>query len=516
MDKAKPSAVPRTSRHRALGPSRGTSRSSSARGASRARGHARGRGRGEAPSAEGRMRTTRRDTDGASTSRAELDHSATPPSEVFKHRWRNADVRQADEGVCTDIEQDFRLIGCLGSGLYGRTFEVLHRRTRTTVALKLCSFRRMSRAIGMMKGGASSDDEQDEPVFHRTAVERRVATFRLEKLVVTCLTGLSPFFIELVKLAGAHLATVSVCDVKKGEMGFATEIMFGDLYDVWIKWGKSVDPKSGPAKEDYRRMMVFVAAQLAEAVRFLHHCGVVHHDLHPGNILMGRDGYVKLTDFGLSFVDAAPGDSPASVEQCNRKNRNFWKLFGPPEDMFRTLVMTQGRSENDRPQLPDIDRTVDLHMLGYCLLRLDWPVDFSSALYCDIQCNEEAQTFDEFARTYTVTRVPKTIDSVCAGFIRLLTISQPQMRLGADCVDDILMHTIFRSIDFDLLRKKQLPAPVCPALHIILERGEDESSHKEQSISSPWCISSAEAQYSETLGENDKRFVFKTFENFYY
>ena len=456
------------------------------------------------------MRTTRRNVDGASNSRAELDHSATPPSEVFKHRWRNADVRQADEGVCTDIEQDFRLIGCLGSGLYGRTFEVLHRRTGETVALKLCSFRRMSRALGM-KGRASSDDELDEPVFDRTAVEKRVAIFRLEKLVVTCLTGLSPFFIELVKLEGARLATVSVCDVEKGEMGFATEIMVGDLYYVWNKWVESVDPKSGQAKEDYRRMMIFVAAQLAEAVRFLHHCGVVHHDLHPGNILMGRDGYVKLTDFGLSFVDAAPENSPATVQHISSLNKTSFRSFGPPEDVWRKLVSR--RSVKHGPLAIDIDRTVDLHMLGYTLMYLDWPIKFSTTFYTNIQYDDKAPTFEMFAESYMINWFPKTINVMLCDFIRHLTMSQPQMRLGAKNVDHLLTHTIFRHIDFNLLRKKLLPAPIGVALRGVLEGGRIRAVSREGPISSPWSGRSAESQFSQSLDKEDSLFVFKAYEN---
>jgi hypothetical protein len=57
-----------------------------------------------------------------------------------------------------------------------------------------------------------------------------------------------------------------------------------------------------------------VIAQAADGLGAAHAAGLVHHDVKPANLLVGQDGQVKITDFGIAHVaGSAPPARPGTV-----------------------------------------------------------------------------------------------------------------------------------------------------------------------------------------------------------
>jgi len=62
----------------------------------------------------------------------------------------------------------------------------------------------------------------------------------------------------------------------------------GDMMSLLIKFGIFEE-----------RLAVFYIAELVQAVESVHRMGFIHRDIKPDNILIDKDGHIKLTDFGL-------------------------------------------------------------------------------------------------------------------------------------------------------------------------------------------------------------------------
>jgi serine/threonine protein kinase len=99
------------------------------------------------------------------------------------------------------------------------------------------------------------------------------------------------------QLTGPHIVKLyeSGHDADTDQMYFAMEYVEGRtltdciLTERRLSWEQSVD----------------IAIQICSALKTAHAAGVVHRDLKPSNLLIGSDGVVKLTDFGVAQVFAA-------------------------------------------------------------------------------------------------------------------------------------------------------------------------------------------------------------------
>lgn len=107
--------------------------------------------------------------------------------------------------------------------------------------------------------------------------------------------------------------------------------MLGDFCDILKYFGVLEE-----------RVARFYIGQLILAVDHLHKLDIVHRDLKPDNILINRNGHIKLTDFGLSDIclkryisskkktfigeEILPNFLEEEIEKSNNKYENLRKI----------------------------------------------------------------------------------------------------------------------------------------------------------------------------------------------
>lgn len=174
------------------------------------------------------------------------------------------------------------------------------------------------------------------------------------------------------------------------------------------------------------------ALQILSALHTLHKSGIIHRDLKPDNILIGADGLLKLTDFGLSHLGVVgrqnntDKNSQAPVEDPSLNTAA--SLVGTPDYIAPEILLNQPHTF-----------TADYWSLGVIIYEL--------------LCGEPPFHGETETETHTnilrgkIDFTDMDLQPEIEDFIRRLLTIDPKNRLGSKSFEEITNHPWLKGHD---------------------------------------------------------------------
>lgn len=185
----------------------------------------------------------------------------------------------------------------------------------------------------------------------------------------------------------------------------------------------------------------FYAGEILMALGYLHSHKIVYRDLKPENLLIDREGHMKITDFGFAKI----------VED------RTWTLCGTPEYLAPEIIQSKGHG-----------KAVDWWALGILIYEMlsGYPPFYDESAYL-IYTKVLAGKFD----------FPRHFDPYAKDLVKRLLTKDRTKRIGClrDGVEDIKRHKWFRSVDWRKVILRQTATPFVPGF-----RSLDDTSNFDQ------------------------------------
>ncbi|XP_008809595.1 probable serine/threonine protein kinase IRE4 [Phoenix dactylifera] len=214
----------------------------------------------------------------------------------------------------------------------------------------------------------------------------------------------------------------------------------GDLY--------SLLRKVGCLEEDVARIYV---AELVLALEYLHSLGIIHRDLKPDNILIARDGHIKLTDFGLSKI----GLINSAMDLSASGTTDSILLDGQNQHAFSANAHRRvKRSRRSAVGTPDYLAPEILLGTAHGYAADWWSVgiilfEFITGIPPFTARLPEMIFQNILNRKIPWPHVPDDMSYEAKDLIDRLLVQDPDLRLGANGASEVKAHPFFKEINWD-------------------------------------------------------------------
>jgi serum/glucocorticoid-regulated kinase 2 len=169
------------------------------------------------------------------------------------------------------------------------------------------------------------------------------------------------------------------------------------------------------------------------AISYLHQNNIIYRDLKPENVLIDKDGYIKITDFGLS-------------KQNILDNFGATSFCGTPEYLAPEVIENRGHG-----------KAVDWWSLGAIIYEMltGLPPFYSKdrdKLFKNIRSG--------------LIRYPPYLSKEAINLLQSFFTKDPEKRLGSgpNGVNEIKSHAFFKNLDWDAIYKKKIKPPFIPKI----------------------------------------------------
>ena len=246
---------------------------------------------------------------------------------------------------------------------------------------------------------------------------------------------------------------------------------FNSLYLVMdLITGKDLRFHLSKLKKFTSEQSKFFLACTILGLEYLHYNKIIHRDIKPDNLVLDKNGYVKITDFGISrrVDNLIPGESS-----------------GTPGYMAPEVM--NGKSHNF-----DSDY--------YCLGMMAY--EFMKGLR-PIICRSNAElkkTIMEKQIVINKLEMPDGWDLEAADFINRLIKRKQSERLGHGGDEEVKRHLWFKDFSWDKLYRRELQAPYIP----------EEETNKGINYTVP-IDNEMMKKYKKIMNSKEYKVVFKNF-----
>uniref|UniRef100_A0A0L8GU42 non-specific serine/threonine protein kinase n=3 Tax=Octopus bimaculoides TaxID=37653 RepID=A0A0L8GU42_OCTBM len=219
----------------------------------------------------------------------------------------------------------------------------------------------------------------------------------------------------------------------------------------------------------------FYIAELVLAIESVHKMGFIHRDIKPDNILIDREGHIKLTDFGLSTGFRWTHNSKYyQKDGCHPRQGSMDVVLKEESCCCDQLKPLEVKYQEQRQRClahslvgtPNYIAPEVLIRSGYTMCCDWWSVGV--ILYemlvgqPPFYAANPAETQYKVINWHEHLHVPFKKLSSASTDLMLSLLTDPSQRLGRNGADEIKHHAFFDGLSFNGLR--QQPAPYAPTI----------------------------------------------------